>query len=178
MEHFRKPHPRSKFTPEEDEELKVLVSQYSTDWKEIAVRMKTRDPRQCRERWTNYLCPTIIQPNWTERVDRQLEACVAIHGRRWSVIQTYFPDKTDTALKNRYNLIMRRHAREVKIALGQPLRDRSMQTPIEPPGTTVKWAANDIESDEPGTAYDFEAWEAPMLDPWEEGSLNTPDCEL
>jgi hypothetical protein len=175
---IRRLHPRSQFTPEEDAKLKVLVAEYNTDWTQIALGMKTRDPRQCRERWTNYLAPTIAQPRWTRRLDQQLEECVAIHGRKWRVIQEHFPGKTDICLKNRYNLLARKHSRELKLALGQPLRHRSfhgsLPSPSEPLALDGIQPPETNASDSDCGECEFDMWDRPPPDPWGAYTLDMP----
>jgi hypothetical protein len=51
---------RSNFTHEEDTLLCQLVQKYGVmNWNAIAHEMKTKNPRQCQEHWTNYLNPAL-----------------------------------------------------------------------------------------------------------------------
>jgi hypothetical protein len=60
---------KTKFTPEEDGTLTHLVTHYGTsNWKGIASLMGTRNARQCRERWNNYLDPKLRHHGITEFV--------------------------------------------------------------------------------------------------------------
>jgi len=100
---------RSRFTSAEDEKLKNLVEVYGTNsWAYIANQMPNRNPRQCHERWTNFLSPLLNHGPWTQEEDDLLEQKVNEFGNKWVTIQQYFPDRTDTSIKNRYKLILRR----------------------------------------------------------------------
>ena len=70
----RRLHPKSKFTPQEDQKLRDLVSRYGeNDWVTISKMMGTRNQRQCRERWTNYLSPNICFAPWSSQEDELLK---------------------------------------------------------------------------------------------------------
>jgi hypothetical protein len=108
-ENLRKPHPKSKFTPEEDAFLRSLVAQFGTDnWQRVAIAMPGRNPRQCKERWYNYLCPLIQNSPWTQAEDDLLRQLVGEHGQKWVRIAKFFPLRTDINIKNRYVLLTRR----------------------------------------------------------------------
>lgn len=58
---------RSRFTKEEDDRLKNIVESQKDriDWNQISLLMDGRTPRQCRERYTNYLRPNLLNGAWT-----------------------------------------------------------------------------------------------------------------
>lgn len=104
-----KPHPRAKFDAEEDEHLKRVVEKYGTnDWELIAIKIRGRTARQCRERWTNYLNPAIDNSEWTEEEDALLLEKHEEIGRHWKAIAEFFPNRTDIAVKNRWLMLERR----------------------------------------------------------------------
>lgn len=93
----------NKFTPEDDERLKQLVLQFGTmEWRQISRLMGDRSARQCRDRWKNYLNPSVNNAPWTEYEDNLLDQKVAELGRKWSIIAKFFPGRTDINIKNRY----------------------------------------------------------------------------
>jgi hypothetical protein len=107
-----KPHPKSKFTAEEDSLLRRLVSQLGEEsWPHIAQRMHHRNARQCKERWTNYLSPSVSNSPWTPQEDRLLEDKIREIGQKWVQIAAFFARRTDIHIKNRYHLLCRRGER-------------------------------------------------------------------
>ena len=104
---------RSAFTPEEDDRLKELVEKHGeNNWFHIASKMPKRDTRQCRERWFNYLSPRVINGVWTKEEEELLAEKVAIYGRKWKTMEPFFPGRTDINIKNRWNFLQKRKARE------------------------------------------------------------------
>ena len=108
---------RNKFTEDEDNKLKELVDRYGDDWCSIASEMTGRGVRQCKERWSQYLAPDIVTREWTEEEDMRLEQKVTELGRRWIHIKPFFPGRTDTNLKNRFNLLCRRRMKQWQKAI-------------------------------------------------------------
>lgn len=99
---------KSKFTPEEDKLLTHLVSLYgTTDWNFISSKMISRNPRQCRERWNNYLNPCLTAEPWTIEEDRLLVAKYRELGSHWSKISKFFVRRSDNAVRNRWQLLLR-----------------------------------------------------------------------
>jgi hypothetical protein len=93
---------KQKFTPEEDEELKAYYSQCGPDWKMIAALMKNRTPRQCRDRWKNYLSPNVNTRPWTPEEDALLFEKFKEYGRQWATIAKFFNQRTDIHIKNHW----------------------------------------------------------------------------
>jgi hypothetical protein len=108
-------HPRSIFTPEEDERLRLLVERYKHDWEEIARQLPGRNVRQCKERWMNYLSPQISLDPWTDAEDRLLLEKATELGPKWVRIARFFPNRTDINVKSRWFRLMRRNRK-----LGSP----------------------------------------------------------
>jgi hypothetical protein len=101
-------HPRSTFLPDEDFRLRELVRCFGADWNEISRQMVGRNPRQCKERWTNYLSPDVCAQPWTEDEDQLLLSKVGELGPKWVQITSFFRKRTDANLKNRWFVLMRR----------------------------------------------------------------------
>jgi hypothetical protein len=94
---------KRKFSPDEDERLTQIVQQCgASNWKQIASKLGSRNFRQCRERWKNYLSPTICKDPWTPDEDLLLQEKYDELGSQWCVIAKFFPSRTDVSLKNRW----------------------------------------------------------------------------
>jgi len=100
--------PRSTFRPDEDFRLKELVRRLGPDWNEISRQMGSRNSRQCKERWSNYLSPEISAQPWTEEEDQLLLRKVGELGPKWVQMTAFFQKRTDSNLKNRWFVLMRR----------------------------------------------------------------------
>lgn len=134
--------PRRLFTPEEDQLLLSLVEKYGQNsWTDIAEKIPGRSSRQCKERYTTYLCPTVNHSPWNEEEDLLLIQKVHEMGKRWSDMSKFFNGRTANAIKNRYHLHLRGHFNDNrnKHQLSQqhhkdmsvPLCGRSHQQPIQ-----------------------------------------------
>lgn len=92
-----------KFTPKEDKMLVELFNKYGKDWAKIAQYMPNRDRKQCRERYVNYLGPSLDNnKSWTEEEDKLLVEKQGEFGNRWAMMTNYFPGKSELQLSNRY----------------------------------------------------------------------------
>jgi hypothetical protein len=108
------PHPRSKFTFEEDERLLNLVKQHGSDeWQQISRLMPGRNSRQCRDRWTNFLSPDITKNPWTEQEEVLLFQKIAELGNSWKKIALFFPGRSEVSVKSHWQLMQRRVEREI-----------------------------------------------------------------
>ena len=97
------------FTAEEDEKLKQLVQQKGCyKWEEIASEMEGLNPRQCKDRWTNFLNPKIVSKPWTPEEEIRLLQLVRSFGNCWVQIARRFNGRTDVQIKNKYNSLMQK----------------------------------------------------------------------
>lgn len=100
---------KQKFTPEEDAVILKLVQYYGTkDWKKIADHLSNRKARQVRERYINYLDPTIDKRKWTIQEEEFLNDMVNKFGKRWKYISSYFIGRTDVSIKNHWVILNKR----------------------------------------------------------------------
>jgi hypothetical protein len=103
---------RDKFSPEEDELLlRFAAANETPDWASISKQMPRRNARQCRERYIYYLSPGINTAKWTDEEDELLLAKYEEIGRKWVLMAEFFQNRTDTMLKNRFNVLLRRARR-------------------------------------------------------------------
>jgi len=104
-----------KFSDEEDQKLKDLVTQHGTkDWILISKLMETRNPRQCRERWNNYINPALRVDPWTPEEDMILDAKFSEYGPRWNKIAKFFVNRSDNNIRNRWMMIARHRTKHTK----------------------------------------------------------------
>jgi hypothetical protein len=118
-----------KFTEEEDKKLTKLVQQFGVkDWIKISQLMETRNPRQCRERWNNYVNPALRTEPWTADEDKILEEKFAEFGPRWNKISKFFVNRSDNNIRNRWMMIARHRAKNQKSPISPAPTQR-----VEPP---------------------------------------------
>jgi hypothetical protein len=97
------------FSPDEDSRLRFLVERYGQDdWRLISHEMHSRSPRQCRERYKNYLSPEISTRPWAESEDTLLRQKYREMGPRWARMSGFFVGRSDVACKNRWAAICAR----------------------------------------------------------------------
>ncbi|MDR1982253.1 MAG: hypothetical protein LBQ08_00425 [Holosporaceae bacterium] len=93
---------RHTFTPEEDQNLKLLVAKLEYEnWEGVAKNMPGRSVRQVRERWKHYLSGT-NKNSFSIEDDQILLEKVATLGPKWTKITAFFPGRTDLQIKSRY----------------------------------------------------------------------------
>jgi hypothetical protein len=101
------------FTEEEDNILKsVIQTARPGNWDELAVHLPGVRPRQCRERWLNYLAPGIIRGNWTSDEDEIIKKQVKEQGTKWAKISKLLPGRTENDIKNRWNTTLKKTLKE------------------------------------------------------------------
>ena len=127
-----KPHPKVKFSPEEDFHLRTIIMNFGDhDWNLISSLMKDRNPRQCRERWFKYLAPNVRFEPWTLEEDNQLERLVKEFGQKWVKISRFFRNRTDINVKNRW-LVLQRQKAKSNFNKNENNETESSLTPITP----------------------------------------------
>jgi len=123
------------WTAEEDAHLLHLIqtSGSKVRWSVIGAAMDGRSGKQCRERWHNHLSPDVRKSKWSEDEDRAIVEAVQLYGTRWSEIVKMFPGRTDNAIKNRWNSMLRKEDR----------RRKRVQEDLHPPpagsDAEIKW---------------------------------------
>lgn len=102
-------HKKRRFTVEEDWQLQCLVNVHGEKWSVIAERMEGRTSRQCRERYKNYLNPSISHEKWTPEEDQCVREFVSRHPGgpiNWAAIK--LTGRTPNACKNRWNVHLKK----------------------------------------------------------------------
>lgn len=76
---------KARFSLQDDKLLTAIIQSVGTsNWEMIASLMETRTARQCRERWTHYLSPTIQTKEWEPIEDSFLLTLVEKMGSKWT----------------------------------------------------------------------------------------------
>ncbi|OHT11872.1 Myb-like DNA-binding domain containing protein [Tritrichomonas foetus] len=110
---------KGSWTREEDEMIINFVKQNGPkNWVKLASMLPGRIGKQCRERWTNHLSPTVAKVHWTEEEDQKLIELHRQFGNQWTMIASFFEGRTDNCVKNRWNSSLKR--RIERIARGEP----------------------------------------------------------
>jgi hypothetical protein len=91
-----------KWGRKEDRKLLSLVNTHGNKWSVLAKIMKTRSPKQIRDRYLNFLDPTIDKSKFEESEDRKIIELYLRYGSAWSKISRHFTGRTDGAIKNRF----------------------------------------------------------------------------
>jgi len=107
----------------EDESLcKILQENDSPNWKQVADTLNAhtknshkRKYKQCRERWLNFLNPNINRTTWSLLEDARLMRLVLQNGKKWSTICKFMDGRTENAVKNRYNSLMKKERKEFEV---------------------------------------------------------------
>lgn len=123
------PSKKSKWTPEEDRMLIESVTKHGmSNWSLVATEVSGRTGKQCRERWTNQLCPSLNKDNWTAQEDQILLKQQQLHGNMWSKIAHFLPGRSSNAVKNRWSWLSRH-----RLSLGRPLQFAPRTNQIQGP---------------------------------------------
>ncbi|KAH0787167.1 Myb-like DNA-binding domain containing protein [Histomonas meleagridis] len=94
---------RRVFSNDEDRLLIELLKtrEYKT-WYEIAKMMPGKSPRQCRDRWINYLSPSNRFDPWTIEEDSKIVQHVNNLGTKWGTISKLMDGRSENSVKNRW----------------------------------------------------------------------------
>jgi len=80
------------------------------------MQITARNGKQCRERWLTAIDPTIKKSQWTLKEDQQFLEQWLKHGNKWREIANIMSGRTESQVKNRFKLILRReHIQQTKI---------------------------------------------------------------
>lgn len=94
---------KTRFTAEEDLLLKRYVKRAGKkiNWFIISQKMNTKSPRQCRDRYTNYLNPNFRAKDWTSEEEQILREKHAEYGDQWRLIAKFLPNKSTQRIKSK-----------------------------------------------------------------------------
>ncbi|OHS97486.1 Myb-like DNA-binding domain containing protein [Tritrichomonas foetus] len=136
---------KGSWTREEDEQIIRYVQTHGDkDWAKLALILKGRTGKQCRERFKNHLDTSVKHSSWTQEEDNKLVELHNKFGNQWTKISSFFDGRTDNCIKNRWNSTIKK--RLERIQKGEPLvmkRGRKPKNSIKIP------APMEIPSTEP-----------------------------
>ena len=100
---------RRPWTNAEDAIVRRMVALEGTRaWSTVAEQLKGRTGKQCRERWHNHLDDSVKKEPWSLAEERMLLELQRHFGNRWSDIAKYLTGRTDNAIKNHWNSVLRK----------------------------------------------------------------------
>lgn len=112
-----------KWSQTEDELLVELVHRTSQGWGHIAYvlnieihnKLPIRNSKACKERWNNYLDPSINRGPWSKQEDLILLKGYLKFGHKWKSICKYISTRTEGAVKNRTKSLLHKMKQKCKV---------------------------------------------------------------
>lgn len=100
---------KGSWTRHEDEIIVQYVKENGTkNWRSLCNLLPGRIGKQCRERWRNHLDPNINHDPWTPEEDALLISLHRKYGNHWVQISSMMPNRSDNAIKNRWNSTLKK----------------------------------------------------------------------
>ncbi|OHT13399.1 Myb-like DNA-binding domain containing protein [Tritrichomonas foetus] len=94
---------RRPFTPKEDASLIKLVNEIGVGaWSKIAKKMSKRSPKQCRDRYNNYLKEGVKTCKWSDEEDQLLCKLFEEIGPKWVQMSRVIQGRSENDIKNRW----------------------------------------------------------------------------
>ncbi|KAK8897502.1 hypothetical protein M9Y10_015458 [Tritrichomonas musculus] len=94
---------RKTFTPEEDQILRdFVIENGNRNWSKIADILQNRTPRQCRDRYRNYLKEGLNMNPWTKEEDSIIKKKYHELGPKWVAISKLLNDRNGIDVKKRW----------------------------------------------------------------------------
>jgi hypothetical protein len=108
---------KGSWTRQEDETIIRFVAKNGTkSWARLSALLPGRIGKQCRERWVNALDPSLDHGPWTPAEDRLLCELHERLGNHWTKIAEAIANRSDNAVKNRWNSTLSRRQKTAEPA--------------------------------------------------------------
>jgi hypothetical protein len=108
--------PKGAWSKEVDAILKDIIRQAEdlskVNWINASKLIKGRTPKQCRERWTLSLDPSINRGPWDPQEDAKIIEMHKKLGSCWSEIKKMFDNRTENQIKTRFHTLKKKSRRE------------------------------------------------------------------
>lgn len=106
--------PKNYWTNEEDLKLRQLATTEETDfsWSKVSMHFINRSAKQCRERWTEYLNPSLDHSDFSPEEDRIINSTQKEIGNAWRLIAEKLSPKvrSPSQVKTRWHYLNRQVA--------------------------------------------------------------------
>jgi len=104
------------WSKEDDILILKLVEVYGRNWTEISKQIPTRNGKQIRDRYLNYLDVAFKKEKFTDEEDKLLIELYLKNGSKWSMIAESFERRTGDMIKNRFYSFLKKkiHVYDVK----------------------------------------------------------------
>ena len=106
---------KGSWSKEEDQLIRSHVEKNGKNWALISKLMKTRNGKQIRDRFLNYLDPEIKKEKFEDEEDHKIVSLYKDYGPKWSIISKHFEGRTGDMIKNRFHSCLKRkvHINEI-----------------------------------------------------------------
>jgi hypothetical protein len=96
---------KGKWSFEEDEILKNLVSEYGYDWAKISFIIKTRSSKQIRSRYIYYLENSLLMNRFSNEEDQLVRKLFPVLKNNWAKYKNFLPNRSAKIIQNRYRIL-------------------------------------------------------------------------
>lgn len=142
---------KGSWTPEEDYQIISLINKVGKNWALISRHMPSRNGKQIRDRYINYLDTQIIREKFSAEEDKLIIDNYLNYGPKWSVIAKYIEGRTADMIKNRFYSSLRRkvHVHEV-MNVDKKIKNIPFKPQVEPVNndfSVKKTNTNNLQND-------------------------------
>ncbi|PIL36826.1 transcription factor [Ganoderma sinense ZZ0214-1] len=126
---------RGPWTPEEDEHLRRAAAVFGHSWVDVAAFVEGRNNEQCRERYQEYLNPSITKGKWSKDQDSALLKAVEQVGEgKWKEVSRVLNiGRTDNMCRLRYGVLTKRNMSVTPSPAPAPAPAPSESAGVAPP---------------------------------------------